>query len=79
MIVRVNGEERSRGNSSTMHHSFADMIAHVSQGETLRAGEILCSGTVGGGSGDEFGRYLDKGDVVELEISGIGVLRNRVV
>lgn len=79
MIVRINGEERSRGHSGTMHHRFEDMIAHVSDGETLHAGEILCSGTVGKGSGDEQGRFLAKGDVVELEIPGIGVLRNRVV
>lgn len=79
MLARVNGEEWSRGNSGTMHHSFADMIAHVSQDETIYPGEIMGSGTVGRGCGSELGRFLKKGDVVELEISGIGVLRNRVV
>lgn len=78
MIARVNGEEWSRGNSGTMHHKFEDMIVHVSQSETLYAGEIFGSGTVGRGCGHELGRYLSKGDTVELEISGIGVLRNRV-
>ena len=78
MIVRVNGEERSRGNSSDMHWKFEDLIAYVSQDETLRPGEILASGTVGDGCGLESLRFLDDGDTVELEIPPIGVLSNRV-
>ena len=62
-----------------MHHKFEDIIAHVSVDETLRAGEFLGSGTVGNGCGLELGRFLKPGDVVELEIAGLGVLRNRVV
>lgn len=79
MVARVNGEEWSRGTSGTMQHSFEDMIVHVSKDETVRAGEFFGSGTVGGGSGLEFGRFLKPGDVVELEITGLGVLRNRIV
>ncbi len=79
MIVRVNGEERSRGNSRDMHWKFEDLIAYVSQGETLRPGEILGSGTVGDGCGLESLRFLNDGDQVELEIPPIGVLLNRVV
>jgi len=79
MIARVNGEEWSRGNSGTMHHRFEACIAHVSQSETLHPGEIFGSGTVGGGCGLEQKRFLSPGDVVELEIEGIGVLRNRIV
>jgi 2-keto-4-pentenoate hydratase/2-oxohepta-3-ene-1,7-dioic acid hydratase in catechol pathway len=78
MVARVNGEEWSRGNSGDMHHKFEDIIAHVSADETLHAGEFLGSGTVGGGCGLELDRFLADGDVVELEISGLGVLRNRV-
>jgi 2-keto-4-pentenoate hydratase/2-oxohepta-3-ene-1,7-dioic acid hydratase in catechol pathway len=78
MVVRVNGEERSRGNSGDMHWKFEDLIAYVSQGETLRPGEILASGTVGDGCGLESLRFLDDGDIVELEIPPIGVLCNRV-
>ncbi len=78
MIVRVNGAERSRGCSGSMHWKFEDMIAHASLGETLHAGEILGSGTVGDGCGLEHLKFLEDGDVVELEISGIGVLRNTV-
>jgi 2-keto-4-pentenoate hydratase/2-oxohepta-3-ene-1,7-dioic acid hydratase in catechol pathway len=79
MIVRVNGEERSRGNSREMHWKFEDLIVYVSQGETLHPGEIFGSGTVGDGCGLEHLRFLEDGDLVELEIPPIGVLSNRVV
>jgi 2-keto-4-pentenoate hydratase/2-oxohepta-3-ene-1,7-dioic acid hydratase in catechol pathway len=79
MVARVNGEEWSRGNSGAMHHRFEDMIAFVSRSETLFPGEVLGSGTVGTGCGLELGRFLESGDVVELEIDRIGVLRNRFV
>jgi 2-keto-4-pentenoate hydratase/2-oxohepta-3-ene-1,7-dioic acid hydratase in catechol pathway len=55
------------------------MIHHVSMDETIYPGDVLGSGTVGGGCGLELDRWLKPGDVVELEIQGIGVLRNRVV
>ncbi len=79
MVARVNGEEWSRGNSASMHHRFEDLIAFVSRSETLHPGEILGSGTVGTGCGLEQGRFLSDGDVVELEVERIGVLRNRFV
>ena len=72
MRARVNGELWSEGRVGTMHWSFADIIAHVSASETLHPGEILGSGTVGGGCGLELGRFLQHGDVIELEIEGIG-------
>ena len=78
MAVRVNGEERGRGNSGTMHHKFEDMIAHISADQTLYPGEFIGAGTVGDGSGLEHARFLEPGDVVELEISGLGILRNRI-
>jgi 2-keto-4-pentenoate hydratase/2-oxohepta-3-ene-1,7-dioic acid hydratase in catechol pathway len=79
MVARVNGEEWSRGHSGTMHHRFEDIIAFVSRSETLHPGEILGSGTVGGGCGLELGRFLNPGDVIELEVERIGVLRNRII
>ena len=79
MITRVNGEEWSRGNSRDMHHTFEQVVAYVSEEETLYAGEVLGSGTVGGGCGNELGRFLKDGDVIELEVSGIGILKNRIV
>ena len=78
MTARVNGEEWSRGRSDTMHHRFARVLAHISRDETLWPGEIIGSGTVGGGCGLELGRFLKGGDVVELEVEGLGILRNRV-
>jgi len=79
MIARVNGEEWSRGSSADMHFGFADIIAYISQDETLYPGEFIGSGTVGNGCGLELDRWLQPGDVVELEVEGLGVLRNRVV
>jgi 2-keto-4-pentenoate hydratase/2-oxohepta-3-ene-1,7-dioic acid hydratase in catechol pathway len=79
MVVRVNGEEWGRGNSRDMHWKFEDCIAHASRSETLHAGEFFGSGTVGNGCGLEHMRFLNPGDVVELEVEKIGVLRNRVV
>ena len=69
----------SRGSSGEMYWKFEDLIAHVSSGETLHPGEFLGSGTVGDGCGLEHGRALNAGDVVELEVSGIGVISNRVL
>lgn len=79
MTCRVNGEEWGRGSSSTMHWKFEDLIAHVSRSETLYPGEFFGSGTVGNGCGLEQMRFLKHGDVVELEVEGIGILRNRVL
>jgi 2-keto-4-pentenoate hydratase/2-oxohepta-3-ene-1,7-dioic acid hydratase in catechol pathway len=79
MTARVNGEVWSEGRFGTIHWSFPEMIAHVSRGETMYPGDLLGSGTVGGGCGLELDRYLKPGDVVELEIQPLGVLRNRVV
>ncbi len=79
MTARVNGETVCNGFSGDMHWRFDDTLAHISQGETLHAGEVICSGTVGDGCGLEHLRFLNHGDVVELEIEKIGVMRNRVL
>ncbi len=79
MIARVNGEVWAEGCSGSARWSFPEMIAHVSQEETLYPGDVFGSGTVGGGCGLELDRWIRPGDVVELEIEGIGVLRSRVV
>ena len=79
MEARVNGERWGGGNSRAMHHTFNDMLAFISQSETLHPGEVIASGTVPTGCGLELGRFLQSGDVVELEIEKIGVLRNRIL
>jgi 2-keto-4-pentenoate hydratase/2-oxohepta-3-ene-1,7-dioic acid hydratase in catechol pathway len=79
MIARVNGEIWSQGRFGSIHWSFGQMIEHVSRGEAVYPGDLFGSGTVGGGCGLEFDRYLKPGDLVELEIQPIGVLRTRVL
>ena len=79
MQARVNGETWCDNNSSTIHWKFSDMIAHISMGETLHPGEVIGSGTVGLGCGLEHLRFLNDGDIVELEIDQIGVISNKVI
>ncbi|CAN5150183.1 hypothetical protein BH18ACT14_BH18ACT14_08840 [soil metagenome] len=78
MAVRVNDETWGEDTSAHMHHTFADLIAYASQAQRLYPGEVLGSGTAAGGSGIELDRRLEEGDVVELEVEGIGVLRNTI-
>ncbi|NTV62910.1 MAG: fumarylacetoacetate hydrolase family protein, partial [Oscillochloris sp.] len=82
MVARVNGIERSRGNAASIYYSFADLIAHASRDATLYPGDVLGSGTVGTGCLLEltrgYGPWLSRGDVVELEITELGVLRNTI-
>jgi 2-keto-4-pentenoate hydratase/2-oxohepta-3-ene-1,7-dioic acid hydratase in catechol pathway len=79
MICRVNGEEWGRARSSEMHWSWADMISHVSRDEDVWPGDVYGSGTPGGCCGLDIDRKLASGDLVELEIEKIGILRNRIV
>ena len=79
MEARVNGERWGGGNTSEMHWKFEDCIAHSSRAETMYPGEFFGSGTVGSGCGIEQMRFLKPGDIVELEVEGIGTLRNRFV
>ncbi len=79
MVARVNGEVWSEGSSRDMYHDWARIVEHASMGETLHPGDVLGSGTVGLGCGLELDRWLKPGDIVELEIEKVGVLRNRVV
>jgi fumarylacetoacetate (FAA) hydrolase len=80
MVARVNGEERSRGNLGDMFWSWDDLLRQAARNTVLRPGDVIGSGTVGSGCILEHddGRWLQRGDVVELEIEGIGILRNRV-
>jgi 2-keto-4-pentenoate hydratase/2-oxohepta-3-ene-1,7-dioic acid hydratase in catechol pathway len=76
--VRVNGERWGGDRVAAMHHSFGDLIAYASQDQTLLPGEVLGSGTATGGSGLELDRWIQPGDVIEMEAGPIGVLRNTV-
>jgi 2-keto-4-pentenoate hydratase/2-oxohepta-3-ene-1,7-dioic acid hydratase in catechol pathway len=79
MLARINGEELCRGNSGSSQWTFPQVISYISRSETLYPGEMIGSGTVGWGCGLEHGRFLQPGDIIELEVSGIGTLRNRIV
>jgi 2-keto-4-pentenoate hydratase/2-oxohepta-3-ene-1,7-dioic acid hydratase in catechol pathway len=78
MTARVNGETWSEGSTASLLWSVEELVAWAAAGEVLAAGTLLGSGTVGRGCGLELDRQLQPGDVVELEIERIGVLRNRL-
>jgi fumarylacetoacetate (FAA) hydrolase len=82
MSARVNGKEFSRGNFKDMHWSFGEIIARVSDSVMLHPGDVIGSGTVGTGCLLELtkfqGPWLNEGDVVELEVERIGILRNTI-
>jgi 2-keto-4-pentenoate hydratase/2-oxohepta-3-ene-1,7-dioic acid hydratase in catechol pathway len=78
MTVRINGKECSRGNSAETVWSPAELVAYMSISEYVQPGDLIASGTVGNGSGLEIDRKLEVGDVLELDVSRIGTLRNRV-
>ncbi len=77
---RLNGETMQNGSTGDMVFPVAGLIAELSRGTTLLAGTLILTGTP---SGVGFGRtppvFLKDGDVVEVEIEGIGVLRSPVV
>lgn len=84
MIARVNGREYSRGNLADMYYSWGEIVAHASRDATLYPGDVIGSGTVGGGcilelTPEAVGGWLEPDDVVELEVAGLGTLRNRIV
>lgn len=83
MLARINGQEVARGNFKDIYYSFPQMIAWASQNARLRPGDVLGSGTVGTGclleTGTAVHPWLQRGDVVELEIAGIGTLRSTIM
>lgn len=81
-LARVNGEVRTDSRTGGIHFPWDELLAAAARNTPgLLPGDVIGSGTVGRGCilehGDE--RWLQPGDVVELEIEGIGVLRNRIV
>lgn len=79
MQARINGEVWSSGTLGAMRFSFAEIVSHISREQPLVPGDVLGSGTVGGGWGLGLDRWIQPGDAVELEADTIGVLANRVV
>jgi 2-keto-4-pentenoate hydratase/2-oxohepta-3-ene-1,7-dioic acid hydratase in catechol pathway len=80
ITLRVNGETRQDSTTSDMLFDVAEIVVSLSAGQTLHAGDIIATGTP---SGVAFGMaepaYLEVGDIVEAEISGIGILRNPII
>lgn len=72
VVTRVNGEERQRGHTRDMTWGIVDLVVYASRMMTLEPGDVLLTGTPAG-----VGPLVD-GDQVEVEVSGVGVLRNPV-
>jgi 2-keto-4-pentenoate hydratase/2-oxohepta-3-ene-1,7-dioic acid hydratase in catechol pathway len=81
MIARINGDVIVDDNSSAMYHKFPRIIEWISQEEWLYPGDFIASGTSDHGTCQmsKLKRWLQVGDVLEIEIPGIGVIRNEVV
>ena len=78
MTAKINGETWSQGQSGDAHYSWSQILQHLSMDEWILPGDVLASGTVGTGCGMELDRWIQEGDLVELEVEGIGKLINRV-
>jgi 2-keto-4-pentenoate hydratase/2-oxohepta-3-ene-1,7-dioic acid hydratase in catechol pathway len=72
LICRLNGTERQRARATDMHFSIPELVSFLSGIMTLEPGDLIATGTPAGTS------PLSDGDVVEVEIPGVGVLRNPV-
>jgi fumarylacetoacetate (FAA) hydrolase len=84
MQARVNGKPLSQGNGSSMYWTWPQLLAHASRDTRLFPGDVLGSGTVGTGCILELtpavtGGWLTPGDVVELEIEQLGILRTQII
>ena len=71
--LRLNGEVRQKSNTRYMVHNIAQTVSFLSHHITLRPGDLIFTGTPGKT------KPIKPGDVVEVEIQGVGVLRNKVV
>jgi fumarylacetoacetate (FAA) hydrolase len=83
MSAAVNGKVVTRANAGTMHWTWPQLLAHASRDATLKPGDVLGSGTVGGGCILELtpaavGGWLQPGDAVALTVERLGTLENRV-
>lgn len=82
--LRVNGEEWVRGETGGMQHDWGDLVERASRDSRIVPGDVLGSGTITGGSVAEAirlgfpARYLQPGDEVEVQVQGLGTLRNSI-
>ena len=79
MTTRVNGEVRQADTTASMLFPFSELIRYISTFAELLPGDIIATGTpTGAGARFDPPRYLQPGDVVEVEVQGVGTLRNPV-
>jgi 2-keto-4-pentenoate hydratase/2-oxohepta-3-ene-1,7-dioic acid hydratase in catechol pathway len=79
LMTRVNGELRQDDTTDRLTWDFAELIRYISQFATLKPGDLIFTGTpVGAGGHQNPKKWLVPGDVVEVEVAEIGILRNRV-
>jgi fumarylacetoacetate (FAA) hydrolase len=78
LVSRVNGEERCEADLRELVHAWPEFVAHAERNTRLRPGDVLLAATAGAPVVNATPPALQPGDVVEIEVEGIGVLRNRV-
>lgn len=78
LSLHINGEEASSSDSTGMTWDFGDMLSYLSQGQTILPGHVISSGCYAGGCGSDLGRKFKPGDLIELRISKLGALANRI-
>jgi 2-keto-4-pentenoate hydratase/2-oxohepta-3-ene-1,7-dioic acid hydratase in catechol pathway len=79
LTTAVNGETRQDDTTANLIFTFPDLLAYVSTFMTLKPGDIIVTGTpVGAGARFDPPRWLKPGDVIEISVPGIGMLRNGV-
>lgn len=77
VIGRVNGQERQRAPASDMHFTIPFLVSYISGIMTLEPGDLIATGTCAN-VGIALGKFLQPGDVVKVEIEGLGHIENRV-
>jgi 2-keto-4-pentenoate hydratase/2-oxohepta-3-ene-1,7-dioic acid hydratase in catechol pathway len=80
LVTRLNGQEMQRATTSMMIHSIPRQIAHISTFMPLEAGDVIVTGTPGGVGNKRTPQvFMKPGDVVEIEVDAVGVLRNGII
>lgn len=79
LVTRLNGQEMQRTTTDKLIHSIPRQIAHISAFTPLAAGDVIVTGTPGGvGAKRNPPVWMKPGDIVEIEVDAIGVLRNGI-